>query len=279
LKSVSKASKTTSSSSSSVSQRRSSSSPLDKLNITDEEWARLELAKQRGESFRSQPLEDNGAMAAFQSMLRPLPISVDRQLTSSRVNRAGQRVSELPVMRGEKKPSGASKHPETFDWAHHMKTNKRAQFNAITGRENNKGQERSRGKDNISGDEFLHSLVPYYHYDQLIDANEDAAQLTLGIGESKLNDAAKAMLLQKLTDRDNPPVENNRLETIKASLKDFENKLLESTPKARKNLKTVNQLKATLATLKKSIEELSNDTPEKLPLSTRVEQLAQKYGL
>jgi hypothetical protein len=132
LKLPSKVSETTSLSSSSVSQRQvssTSSSASARANISDEEGLQINgeiRNEEKSRINRLPPLDDTGAMAVFQDMRRP-PISRSQQVPLSlRGNRAAERVSELPVMRGEKKPSGASKYPEAFDWAHHMKTNKRS---------------------------------------------------------------------------------------------------------------------------------------------------------
>jgi hypothetical protein len=181
---------------------------------------------------------------------------------------------ELPVMKGEHVPAKSNQHPEVWDWVHYLKTNKRPLFNKITGRADNRGEGNSRGKDNVSNEEF-ESCIQYYYIIKKIESKpEDPNEIHLDINSSKLNEEAKKMLRHFL----NPTVEAEESDPIKQIEKDVKNfidKVLQLTQKALKSRKS--ELEKDRDELKKRVNTLVEDAEKKQNLIGKLEKCLNQY--
>lgn len=183
----------------------------------------------------SEVLDDEcDALETFQGLLQPDPwmqrnLGIRSDPLPSTASNDGK-VSELPVMKGEDIPARARKKSPEWNWAHQIKTNKRALFNDITGRESNKGKEGSRGKDNITDPEYA-LLLEYFHLEQGIKNQSIKKE---DIDKSSQTSAARDRLLKELTKKSSEPVESLSFEKIQKAVKRFENKLLDTRPKSKK---------------------------------------------
>ncbi|PCI75452.1 hypothetical protein COB21_05635 [Candidatus Aerophobetes bacterium] len=170
----------------------------------------------------SSPRRASSAMSALSSISEADPwmqrnLGMSSSSSSSRAAPRQESVSEVPVKRGEHLPAGAKKGSKEWGWAHHVKTNKRPLFNLITGRADNKGKKNSRGKDNMSDDEYR-LLMVYYALSHAVVSEEQ-------INSSDLPQGAKVKLIEGLQQSASTEEESLSFNDLKKRIKKFFNKL------------------------------------------------------
>ena len=235
------------------------------------------------QSFQEQEVDDYGASSVFRSMQGDDPWVKKHLRTQTEdddlfemapppsINR------EFPVMKGEHVPAKSNQHPEVWDWVHYLKTNKRPFFNKITGRADNRGEDNSRGKDNVSNEEFELCIQYYYLSEKIKSESEDVEGIHLDINGSKLNEEAKEMLrillkemLRILLNSTEEAEETDSLEQAEKDVKKFINKVSELKPKALKQRK--GELEKSRDELKQRINILVENAEKKQQLISKLEK-------
>lgn len=124
---------------------------------------------------------------------------------SQSASSSASHLSGLSVMKGERVPKPMIDDSEFGDWVHKMKTNKRSQFNMITGRPNSKGKENSKGKANVTAEECVPLRLYYDLYNEIFSADgSNETTLRKKIQYSELPPDAKRKLEQQLNSQVNP---------------------------------------------------------------------------
>lgn len=204
-----------------------------------------------------------------------MPNGIPEEEKSQSASSSASHLSGLPVMKGERVPKPMSDDPEFGKWVHHMKANKRSQFNVITGRPNSKGKENSRGKANVT----VAECTPLKLYYDLYNAIQAATQSNKGnilqkIQYAELPPAAKKNLEQLLNSKVNPKQTGSSYKKLNQSITALGNRIQKDKkkPNRTKSFDPISELEK----ISKNIEASNCNQDEKGLLLKSLNSLTQE---